>query len=343
MGFLGTLARWRDRVTERLQQGGGGPAVRVLRGLVLVGIILLLVVQLGGVGWNAIWEALPTHPLFYALLVVAYLSLPAAETMIYRRLWGLSMRDTFFACARKRVLNEEVLGYSGEVFYYLWGAKKGIETGEAFRSVRDANIVSSLMSFLVAGLLVAVMVTVGELDVSGWIGGQTVYIFAGVIVLAGGIALGLRFRRHVFALGRRDAAHVAGWYLARHLFANAAMIGMWTVAQPSVSLSVWLTFAAILVVIERLPFLPSKDLVFLGAGVELSKTMQVGTASIASMLLVQSASYKVLHVILFLLSTVFLRDAIGAEPPDLLIADALRDNALKDNESRIDTTGEALS
>ncbi|NNF58742.1 MAG: hypothetical protein HKN04_10930 [Rhodothermaceae bacterium] len=307
-GLVGALSAWRDRTTARLQEGARGPVVRLLRSAVLLGIIALLVVQLTRVGWGAILVALPTHPGFYVLLIGIYLALPITEVFIYRPLWQHRARDLFLACARKRVLNEEVLGYTGEVFLYLWTTRQGIESSRAFRTVRDVNILSSAVSFTVAGILVGIMIALGELDLSGWLDGQALYIGAGIVVAAGIILLGVRFRSYVFALPLREAFRVGALHGARHLITTLMLVAMWHLAQPSISLGVWLSFAAILVVIERLPFLPSKDLVFLGASVELSKTMTLATAAMAGMLLVQSAVFKALHLVVFAVSAVALRE-----------------------------------
>jgi hypothetical protein len=63
----------------------------------------------------------------------------------------------------------------------------------------------------------------------------------------------------------------------------------------------------VLVVVERLPFLPSRDLVFLGASVELSKTMPVAAAAVAGMFLVQSGVFKLLHLAVFVAAPLGLR------------------------------------
>ena len=288
--------------------------MRVVRLLVLAGIVGLVLYQLSRVGWGAVWAALPGHPAFYALLLGVYVALPVTEVAIYRPLWRLPGLDVFFACARKRVLNEEVLGYTGEVSLYLWAARRGIEPGAAFRTVRDVNIISSAVSFGVAGALVGIMVAVGELDLQAWIGEQAVYLGAALVVAAGLVALGVRFRHYVFALPVREAARVGALHFARHVVTTAMLVAMWHLVQPEVGLGVWLTFAAVLVVIERLPFLPSKDLVFLSASVELSKALTVAAAAMAGMLLVQSGVFKLLHVIVFLASALILRERPEARP-----------------------------
>ncbi|MDX1419480.1 MAG: hypothetical protein R3181_05885 [Rubricoccaceae bacterium] len=302
-GVIATLGAWRDRTTDRLQARAQGRLARAARLALTAGIVAVLAVQLTRVGWQAILDALPTHPLFYLLLGGVYVLLPVTETLIYRPLWPLPPRALFWACARKRVLNEEVIGYSGEVSLYLWGAARGLDAGHAFRVVRDVNIVSSVVSFTVAGLLVGAMVGLGELDTAGWVAGRGLPILAGLVLLVGLGVLVVRFRHYVFALPRRAAARVAALHLARHALTNAGLIGMWHLAQPSVGLPVWLTFAAVLVVIERLPFVPSKDLVFVGAGVGLSGGLAVAEAAIAGMLLVQSAGFKALHLLAYLLAS----------------------------------------
>jgi hypothetical protein len=157
------------------------------------------------------------------------------------------------------------------------------------------------------------MVVTGEFDAGGWMAGRWLAGAAGVVLLVGLATLAVRFRHYVFALPRREAARVTALHLTRHVLTNAALVGMWHLAQPAVGVGVWLTLAAVLVVIERLPFLPSKDLVFLGASVELSKGMAVATAAMAGMLLVQSGAFKVLNLIALVTTSLLLRDgAMGA-------------------------------
>ena len=310
--LITALSSWRDRTTLRLQTGGRGPIVRSLRLVVTLGIVSLLVWQLSRVGWSAIFDALPTHPMFYTLLIGIYLALPITEVFIYRPLWRQNRRDIFLACARKRVLNEEVLGYTGEVFLYLWASRRSIEPGHAFRTIRDVNIVSSAVSFAVAGVLVGLMAALSEFDLGGWFGAQGIYLAAILVLAVGVIFLTVRFRRYVFALPLRETGRVAALHSGRHLVTTSMLVAMWHYAQPSVSLGVWLSFAAVLVVIERLPFLPSKDLVFLGASVELSKTMTIATASMAGMLLVQSGIFKLLHLVVFGISAVVLQGNLAS-------------------------------
>jgi hypothetical protein len=303
-----------DRAGGFARSGRGQRVLRWLRRLVVTVIVAAIIYQLSKVGWGEVLRHLPTHPGFYALLVFVYLTQPLFEVLIYSPLWRTHPWDIFRACALKRVYNDDLVGYSGEVYFYLWATGRGIARGEAFRTVRDVNIVSSVTSMFVAITLVVAMVMAGLLDVRAWIGaGDWLHYAFGGIGLAAIIALVVVFRRHVFALPARAAAGVFLIHLARLATAHAAMIWMWSIAVPGVSLSVWLAFATVLIVMNRLPFVPSKDLLFVGAGVELARTLDVATAAVAGVLLVQSVAMRILN--LAVLGGIRLAHRRGALPP----------------------------
>ncbi|MCC5941487.1 MAG: hypothetical protein JJU37_08085, partial [Balneolaceae bacterium] len=57
-----------------------------------------------------------------------------------------------------------------------------------------------------------------------------------------------------------------------------------------------------------IPFIPSRDLVFMWAGIELSRMLDMATAAVAGMLLVSSALKKSTNLILFLLISYYSKD-----------------------------------
>ena len=302
-GLIAALSAWRDRLTRSIQDDRWGPLLTTGR-VVLTGLIIgLLAVQLTRVGWNSVIGGLPSHPLFYLLLVLVYGALPLTEVAIYKALWGPSPWSLLAACARKRVLNEEVMGYSGEVSLYLWAARSGLDPGHAFRTVRDVNIVSAAVSFGFAGLLVGFVVLSGGVAWQQWVPQRSWGLAAVAVLAVGAVLVGIRFRRYVFALSAKETGRVALLHLIRYILTNGLLIAMWHLARPEVGMSVWLIFATMLVVIERLPFLPSRDLIFLGLGVELSKSIELATGAIAGMLLVQSVGFKLLHLSVLLATT----------------------------------------
>ena len=75
-------------------------------------MVLWLGLRLEAIGWTAVWRALPNSPVFYALVLAAYLVLPLADALIYRRLWGTRLRGSFGPFFRKRVYNSALVGYA---------------------------------------------------------------------------------------------------------------------------------------------------------------------------------------------------------------------------------------
>lgn len=277
--------------------------MQLLRWCITAGVVVYLLVRLSGIGWMNILEELPTEPLFYLFFLALYVSLPVAEVLVYRIAWGPLPRGALFrALVRKRVLNRDVLGYSGEVFLYGW-ARKHVQGSdrEILKSIRDTNIVSSLASTLIAVILLGIFLYLGHFNVRMWIEHQPVhYVLAAVLGIAILGVLIWRFRRYLFSMAWHTALLVFGVYAARLVLGQALQIGQWAVVLPAVAIGVWFTFAAVSLILSRIPFVPNQDLVFLGASVELSTMMDVPEAAIAGMLLVVSVMDKALNLTLYL-------------------------------------------
>jgi hypothetical protein len=111
-----------------------------------------------------------------------------------------------------------------------------------------------------------------------------------------------RFRHHFFSLQKSTARKILGIHFGRLLVANLLLAVQWSVGAPGISISVWLTYLCIFIVMNRIPFLPSKDLFFLGASVELSGSLGVATTAVAGMLVASSVLVRSTNLIVFLLS-----------------------------------------
>jgi hypothetical protein len=236
--------------------------------------------------------------------------LPIVETFIYRAVWGVTPRESFPALLKKRIYNQEVLGYSGEAYLFLWARRRlGQRDADLLRAVRDVNILSAVASMLFTIGVIGILFFTGLLDVFTWIRDNP-GITTGVAVLIGVslVVLLMVTRRHFFAMQPRTALVVFLLHLGQVVFIHAMMILQWTYGVPDVPLSVWITFAGITVVMNRIPFLPSKDLVFLGLSVELTRVMDVATASVASMLLVSSVAGKLLNALVLAIVQFTVRD-----------------------------------
>jgi hypothetical protein len=283
---------------------------KILRRILIVAIVGVIVWQLFDIGWDEVLRSLPTHPLFYLIFLVLYLTLPFAEVFIYRQVWGIRRWKLFKAFLTKRVYNDEVMGYSGEFYLFMW-ARKYLDAGdkEILKNIRDNNILSAMSSNTVTILLLAGLVFTGLIDLEELFGTVNwIYIVAGGFITAILVAIIVQFRRYLFALPLRKALLIGSIYFFRFLFHNALMIVLWAVAIPGTPLTAWLIFVAVMIVVNRIPFLPSRDLVFMMAGIELSRMMDMTTASVAGMLLVYSVLKKILNLILFLLISVYSED-----------------------------------
>lgn len=302
-----SLAALKSKWTAFARGPRGKAALKGLNRLITLGILAFLIYKLTQIGWGKVWHALPRTPLFYLLFAVIYLTLPFCETIIYRMVWPVGFRESLLAFLRKRVYNEEVIGYSGEVYLFLWARDRlGTTAAEAFRVVRDVNIISTVASTSVAFGLVGVLVYTGALQLDALVGDVSgVYVLTGVVV-AGALALaGWQFRRHIFTMPLRTAASVMGVHLMRLLAANALLVVQWAVVVPSISLEVWFTYLAVLIVLNRVPFLPSKDLFFVGLGVGLSSTLHVAEASVAGVFLASSVLTRLTNLVLLVLTQRF--------------------------------------
>ncbi len=277
----------------------------------MLGIVALIVYQLIDIGWREVLRSLPTHPMFYVLFVIMFLDLPVSEIFIYRLVWPFRKWEGFKAFITKRVYNQEVIGYAGEFYLFLWGRKQAKKPDkEIFKNIRDNSILSSISSNLVAIVLIGLLLYTGVIGAGDILGNHnTVYFIAAVILFIAAIALVVQFRNYLFDLPLQKAAICFSIYLSRFLFHHAILVLQWLIVLPDSPLSMLFLLMAIYIIVNRIPFIPSKDLVFMWAGIEFSRVLDVTTASIAGMLLVTSALKKVTNLTLFLLISYYSKDS----------------------------------
>jgi hypothetical protein len=292
---------------------------RVGRGVFLAALLTWLFFQLGGIGWDRIWTSLPRTPWFYVIFAVAYLMLPLAETLIYRITWRFPFWRGIPAFFRKRVYNNDVLGYSGEIYLFAWARKRiGLRDGTIARTIRDNNIVSSIASTLVAVGLLAGFVFAGQIQIQNWfIDYSALHVITGIVVALVAFTIAVRFRRYLFSLPLKLTLVILGIHVARLLIANVLQVLQWAVVVPEVPLHTWFTFLAAMIIMDRIPLLPNRDLVFLGIGVQLAHVTAVAPAAMAGMLLVNSVMSKGLNIGLMAASAGLRRRDVDARPVEL--------------------------
>lgn len=301
-GILSVNKKNLKNLWERLRKSPRAAQIaKFLKKAMIVAIFGLIIYQLMDIGWKDVLTSLPVQPLYYLLFFLMYISLPTAEVAIYKQVWNFPSWEGFKIFLKKKVYNNEVMGYTGELYLFMWGRKLAGNTEKSvLKDIRDNSILSAVTSNLIAVLLVGIIIYAGQvqildvLDSVNWI-----YVLTGVFIALIVIGLIIQFRKYLFDLAPRKAAKIFCIYLTRFVIHHGLMVLSWAVVIPDTSITIWLTFLATVIVVNRIPFIPSKDLVFVWFGIELSKMLDVATASVAGMLLVYSALSKVTNLILF--------------------------------------------
>ena len=304
----------KEKITTTWKAVTESPKTRLIkiyfRRIIVAAILGIIVYQLYLIGWQEVIRSLPTQPLFYILFFVLYLTLPTAEVFIYQQVWKVKKWESFKAFLTKRVYNDEVMGYSGEFYLFMWGRRfLDKKDTEILKNVRDNNILSSVTSNMMAFILVGVLVFAGIINIEDLVDDvNLVYLVTGILIFVVFIVLFVQFRRYLFALSLKKSIIVFSIYLIRFMIHHGLLIVQWAVVIPDTPLSIWFTFLAIIIVVNRIPFIPSRDLVFMWAGIELSRALNMATAAVAGMLLVSSALKKITNLILFLLINYYSKD-----------------------------------
>lgn len=298
-----TFAAVKDRWTTFAASPRGRGWLKAARTLFVVGVLVYLGYEILQIGWREVLAALPTNPLFYLIYLVLYFMLPVVEVVLYRITWDFAVWRHFPVFLKKRIFNKDVLGYSGELYFYTWARRHLPFSDRAIlKTIRDQNVVSSIASTAVAAALLAGFLYLGELSISDWLGrADLAYVAGGVVVAAVLVVLGVRLRKYFFSMPWKTARLIFAIQAARSVAGQALMIAMWAAAMPEVGLRVWFTYSALSIIVTRLPFIPNRDLIFLGAGVSLAGSVAVSEAGIAGMLAVTTVLGKVLNFVFFAL------------------------------------------
>lgn len=278
---------------------------KVLRYTLQGGIIGYLLYQLYDLGFQKIIESLPINPWFYILYLLIYFSLPVMEVFIYRIKWPIDFKSSLPVFIQKKVLNTDVVGYSGELYLYYWAKTQLNKTSkQVFHFVKDNNILSSIASTFITLCLLAFFITQGYIDVRKYMGEVSAlnWLF---IVLVLGITGGIiyRFRKTLFSMNRSDSLKIFSLHAFRIVVINVLQIIQWKVGRPEIALPVWFTFSAVQILSSRIPFLPSTDALFVSVALEMSDMVAVSKASLVGILTANLILKRIMNVLSFMLSS----------------------------------------
>lgn len=252
--------------------------------LISFAILAVVFVQIGAFDFHKLVAMLPRAPLFWLVFAVTYSLTPVCDWIIFNRLWSIPAGG-MSALFRKRISNELLLGYVGDVYFYTWARRRVKMAGSPFGAVKDSAILSGVMGNVVT--LVMLLFTLPLLSsLRLAIDGQTLAISLSILVAT---SFGpILFSRKVFSLPWPERRMVAGVHLAR-IVANVLLYAtLWHLLLPDVALSWWFMLSTLRLVLSRLPLVPNKDVLFAGVAVFLvGRELEIAEvlAVIASLLL----------------------------------------------------------
>ena len=310
-GLAGRLHAVQASCSAMLKSPRGQWLSRWARRGLIVGILVFLARQLTLIGWEEVGRSLPTTPVFYAIFTVIYLQQPFFWALAYRLSWAFPFWQGAIALFKLCVYNNEVLGNSGEVYLFVWARKRlGLEPLDILRTIKDNAIVCWFWDATANLVLPLVFLLCGQLVIGRRFATmELAAIYGAPVALALVGALGLVFRRRIFSMPPAKIAALSGVYISRHVVLQGFTVLQWSLVMPGYPLHAWLTLLVLRNLINAIPLLPSNDLLFVGAGVELAEMLGIAPAPFAGMLLMTSALSKLLHFVMFAAASVWAPDA----------------------------------
>ena len=289
---LGPESGWVARLAaSRL----GRIAVQVLRWGSPVALLVIIGRRLTELGWREIWIARPGNPGFYVLLVMQFFLQPFGDYLVYRNLWGGTNTPPMAVILRKRLLNTFMLDYSGEAFFYFWAqARLKLAPGMLVHGIKDSNLLSGGAGLAMVYVMLLALLAVGGLKIPaafnahGWL-----YALVGSVPLILCVVLVFGHRK-LTALSRRQIATTFGIHFGRAVLVLAVEFGLWKLSGALPSAVACLQFVALRLVVTRLPLVPNKDLIFVGAGIAAAGMANVSVTPVATVLVILAAADLIL-------------------------------------------------
>lgn len=315
------LERWRALADRPAAKVAG----KVGRIAFFVGMIAWMALKVRAIGWREVVASLPVNPLFYILFVVGFLILPASEIAVFRTIFARPLPGGFPIYIRKRILNSALVGYSGELYLFVWLRRTiGLPTKTIAIGLKDNAILSALASGVVTLLLLVSFAAAGDARrIAAWLDPGPALLIAGVLGAIFVAPLLFRLRTQLIALPMRRMAQVMAIHGARIVASVLLQATQWAVVLPQEPWSVWLVFLTAQMVISRLPVIPNRDLLFLSAALEMSGTIHGPREAMAGLLLAGGALTQGSNLLFYLLTSLSKSppvveggDVIEAEEPD---------------------------
>jgi len=223
------------------------------------------------------------------------------------------MRRMLLMLLHKRTLNQDVVSGAGEAYAFLWTrSHAALPTSRIAGTLKDNLIASSIASWLAILLLLALA---GPVLLATLLTGRGLpYLIAAAALGIVLLALGIRYRHSVFTLGARAMAALVGVHLGRTvLFVYLLQVVQWWLVAPEAPLHLWAAMLVVAAVVNRVPFLPARDLVGIGAVLDVLALPAAYEATIAAMLLTRTALDKACNLLVVVVHHAW--DQVFLAPP----------------------------
>jgi hypothetical protein len=285
--------------------------LQLLRWAVPIALLAIIGRRLTELGWAQIWIARPGNVGFYILLVLQFFLQPFGDYFVYRNLWGAKNTPPMAVILKKRLLNTFMLDYSGEAYFYFWAqARLKLAPGMLVHAIKDSNLLSGGAGLAMVYVMVLMLLASGGLHIPAVLSAHSwLYVLAGTVplILCAGLVLG---HRKLTALSRSQIAATFIIHFTRSLLVLAVEFGLWELSGALPSAVACLQFVALRLVVTRLPLVPNKDLIFVGAGIAAAGMTNLSVTPVATVLVILAAADLVLAATVASLALLLDRKAV---------------------------------
>ncbi len=296
-----------ERRVDRVRDIASTPAAKrwgaVLKYALLAGICALIAMQILRIGWTEVLSNLPVSPWFYVFFVAQFAALPLQETVLYGWLWRRNLWPQHLVFWRKRVLNMTVADASGEAYLGLWASRRlGMPLAEAAKTVKDVTVTFAAAGFVLNAVLIGGLWAAGAFERAGV---DTAIVAPIATASAIGLAIvivALPVYRRIFHAPGPVLLGLGVMHVVRMLVVGGFICAQWAAAIPSGGVEAWLVFFALYFALQRIPLIPGKQALFVGAGLFLADAIDAAPEAVAGMLIAWAALPQIANAALYLVS-----------------------------------------
>jgi hypothetical protein len=307
-GRLARVQAWGLALYERVPVSVRRNAQRAFSLAFFVVIGTILYRQLEGTDWREVWRSLPASPWFYILFLARFLLQPIVEALCYTAVWSVNMFRYFGVLLTKLVMNFSVAGGSGDLYFLVWSVRTlRLSYRKAFGGIKDVTLLSAAAANIVAVVVLGGYFAFGDLSLTETVDPVILKLVIGAtlvgavislfVIMLRGKTLGIgSVKGRLLGVDRGTMWQIIGYHVVRS-GGNLALLGLqWTVGLPGSVFSAWISFLVIDLLVQRTPFIPAREFLFLSIALALSDTIDAPQAQVTALFLADTAMRQVVVI-----------------------------------------------